>query len=100
MEDTTEFAFGENEVQGKSCPMVTSGLSGQELTTVAEEYDKIVRQRYGLREGTLPKSVAESCWNEAIDSVRYTMLTTKKSEYKIHLSVAIDRAEKVADIVF
>lgn len=65
------FAFGDNIIQDTACPVLT--VTGEQptgkLLSIAEKYDEIVRQRYGIDEGILPASVAESCWNEAVDSL-------------------------------
>jgi hypothetical protein len=90
--DKEVFAFGDNMIQDTACPVLTvTGVTPgkqleSKLLTVAEKYDEIVRQRYGLDEGTLPASVAESCWNEAVenllaDSEYYLGRDNEHSEY-------------------
>lgn len=65
-----EFAFGDNTFDGCPCPMEAANKAGPngEAMTVAEEYDKIVREILDDRvhEGTIPKSVAKRAWMEAV----------------------------------
>jgi len=66
------YAFGDDSIDGSACPAVAAGRdipNDDAALTVAEQYDSVVRERYGIDEGTLPASVAESCWEAAIGAV-------------------------------
>jgi len=66
------YAFGDDSINEFACPAVAAGRDMPDddaALTVAEEYDSIVQLRFGIDEGTLPESVAESCWEEAIGSI-------------------------------
>jgi len=67
--------------------------------TVAEEYDSVVRLRYDIDEGTLPADIAESCWLEAIESVRLNAEYYEREdpEHADYLWEAAESGREIAD---
>lgn len=98
------FAFGDNAIQGKSCPVVTATGSRPtgRLLTVAEMYDSVVRNWYGLDEGVLPASVAEACWRAAIDELIESAEKYEGSDkqYSDELYEAVEEGRDIAESVF
>lgn len=101
-------AFGDNVVNGCPCPAMAAGLqpaNGGHAATMAEEYDAVVLDRYGIDEGTLPREIAESCWEEAIERLHEKLggMPTIDDTYRdeIHwIEDDIEVGEKVTARVF
>lgn len=94
-DDPEEFAFGDNEMNGRPCPVRSIGeeVSGHALN-VAETYDEEARQRANADEGTLPRSVAQECWDAAV--VHFEQLaedTDDPREEEMYVNIATEGRE-------
>jgi hypothetical protein len=97
------FAFGDTELDNTVCVARAAGfkVTGK-LLTVAEAYDAEAETRYDLGEGLLTKSVAESCWLDAIEYLRENarQYEGKDMEHANYLYDAADKGEEIHSIVF
>jgi len=96
------YAFGDSALGETVCPAVAAGRdipSDDYALTVAEEYDSIVLERYGISEGTIPAGIAESCWYDAIESVRLNAeyYAAEDPEHSEYLWEVVDVGRKIAD---
>jgi len=99
------YAFGDDSIDGSACPAVAAGRdipNDDAALTVAEQYDSVVRERYGIDEGTLPSSVAKSCWDGAIEAVLLDAeyYEGRDNEHADYLYDAADVGREIADELF
>jgi hypothetical protein len=97
------YAFGDDSIDGEACPAVAAGFDTTgKVLTIAEQYDSLVLSRYGIDEGVLPESVAESCWNDAIaetlSNARY--YEGRDLEHSEYLREAAEKGKEIRDILF
>jgi sugar phosphate isomerase/epimerase len=73
-EQTRQFAFGRNEVDGCTCPAVTAGFDPVEgntpgLMEAAGRYDRILSRRSTKQStGVVSEAVARDAWIEVLES--------------------------------
>jgi hypothetical protein len=66
----TEYAFGDDEMQGVQCPARQAGYEpseGDESTRWAEAWDDRVQLLTGLDEGVVPEQTARQEWIKVIE---------------------------------
>jgi len=68
-DNTTEFAFGKNTVDGCPCPALAAGYNpsyNSKAVIVAEQYDSIFQEEI-VGTGTVTEEQAREAWKEVID---------------------------------
>jgi hypothetical protein len=97
------FAFGDNSIDGQPCPVLASShsIDGHALT-VAEHYDDEVSARVDVQEGTIPASVAEKMWEQALSAVANNARYFEKEdpEHADYLYRALEAGKEVRDEIF
>ena len=99
------YAFGDTTIDGTPCPALAAGREipqNDAALTVAEEYDTVVRERYDIDEGTLPASIAESCWIQAIHNTRLNAdyYAREDPEHAEYLDEAVAEGEAIESELF
>jgi protein-arginine kinase len=95
------FAFGDNSVDGQTCPIVAATGCEPEGTAleVAETFDRMCQRRTGMDWGTVDKEVACELWRHMIDDFKMAYRKSiNEDEMEWHeekISVAKTIAEKV-----
>jgi hypothetical protein len=101
MGETKTYAFGDSKVTGIRCPVRSTGRDlGPHELTVAEEYDEVVRERYGIDEGVLPESVAASAWRDAVSQLKQAAMTTQDKDHAKWLHESVEAGEEIESEVF
>lgn len=101
--ETEWFAFGQNEIDGVGCPVVTATGNGPGamLQEVVDHYDTNCGQEQGVDEGIVQKDTAQRAWEQAIDELRrYADEYVEEPGVEAQYRVMIQHAEEVKEEVF